>query len=444
MESHVRKGSKCHSFLGQEMTCLPDTFTDIEEEGEIQVLPTNSLSDSDKIPVEYRIVGTPDRYLHLGDSYIHIRIRVVKKNGEVLKVTDIVTPVNLFVHALFSTVDVYVNDEPITKCTGPYPFRAYIGTQVAYSKTAKESWLQNEICFNDTEGDPFDDLKIERSKNGGHILRNELAAESRVIDAVFKPHVDIFMQNRPIPPSTNVLIRMTRSSPQFSLMTESKDEFKIQIQYACLHVRVLKLSHSVTLNHKEALLSNNQIKYPIRRVQILSFTIPKDVLSFTKQNLIHGQIPLFIIMGITSNEAFSGTYTKSPFRFDHFNLERANLDVNGKCVPSRPYSFKFNDDDKTGLEYTRSMRTLCGLLHPKYGDVGNGITRKMYEAGYTLIPFVITPSYSTSSLSLMTEGTVHLDMVFGKVREKVVNVVLYVEYENTVLLGKHGHVSIDF
>lgn len=444
MSAKIRKGSKCHSFMGQEMTCLPDTFTDIEEDFEIQILPRNSLLDSDDIPLEFPIAGTSDQYIHLGDTYIHIRVRLVKKNGTKITSAIIVTPVNLFVHALFGQIDVYINEVLVTKNSGNYPFRAYIGTTCAYSDVAKDSWLQNEMWFEDKYGDAFDDVKVDKSTNGGLVVRNELAAESRTMDMVFKPHVDMFMQNRPIPPSTDVRLTLVRTAPKFSLMTESTEELKIEIVYACMHVRVLKLSHSVTLNHKESLLHNNHMKYPIKRVTMRSFTLPPNVLSYTRQNMLRGQLPIFIILGMTTNAAYSGSFTKSPFRFRPFNLKKINLVVGGRTVPSRPYSFNFDTEGKAGLEYARSMRSLCGLLKPKYGDVGNSISRKMYEDGFTLIPFVIQPDYDSSSLSLIKEGTVDLEMEFGKVNSDVINVVLFIEYENTVMIGKDGDVTIDY
>lgn len=444
MAPRIRKGSKCHSFMGQEMTCLPDTFTDIEDDYEKNILPTNSLTDSDDIPIEFLIKGTPEHYIHLGDTYIHIKARVVKKDGTKITASIIVSPVNGFPHALFSQIDMYINEEAVTKNTGNYPFRAYIGTECAYSNAAKESWLQNEVWFDDTAGNAFDDVVVDKSTNGGLVLRNELAAESRIIDMVFKPHVDMFMQNRPIPPSTDIRLTLIRTTPQFSLMTGSDEKLKIEIVYACLHVRILKLNDSVTLNHKESLLQNNQIKYPIKRVSMQSFTIPPNVLSYTRQNFLHGQLPLFIIMGMTTNAAYSGSYTKSPFRFRPFNLKKTNLIVNGRSIPSKPYSTNFDSENSTGLEYARCMRNLCGLLKPKYGDVGNSITRKMYEDGFTLIPFVISPDYETSSLSLVKEGNVDLEMVFGKVNSDVINVVLFIEYENTVMIDKDGDVKIDF
>ena len=47
-------------------------------------------------------------------------------------------------------------------------------------------------------------------------------------------------------------------------------------------------------------------------------------------------------------------------------------------------------------------------------------------------------------MSVIKEGTVQLEMEFGTPIAEVVNVILYIEYENVVTIGKHGDVSLDY
>lgn len=149
-------------------------------------------------------------------------------------------------------------------------------------------------------------------------------------------------------------------------------------------------------------------------------------------------------MGITTNKAFSGSYTKSPFRFSPFNLRKANLVVNGKSIPTRPYTPHFDDSDKTGYRFVRCFNALTSLVGGEYSDRGNAITRKMFADGFTLIPFTITNDYHDNTFGLVREGTVQLELEFGKETSDVLNVVLYIEYENSVKIGKHGDVHIDY
>lgn len=444
MATHVRKGSKCTGYLGNEMMCSPDTFGDIEDEQEYQVLPTNSLTDNDDLPIDLNFTGTPDWFILFCHSYIHIIIQIVKKNGEKISVTDIVSPINLLAHALFNQIDLYINEVLVSKNSGHYGFKAYIGTMCGYSNIAKKSGLQTELFFIDGPGEDFDATVIERTKNPGIVLRNELGAESRFIDMVFKPHLDMFNQGRPIPPSNDIRLRLNRTSPEFCLMYDGTEEFKIKITTATLYLRALKMASNVTLSHKETLLHNGKYNYPIKRVVVTTFTIPSSVMSHTKPHVVQGQLPRYIIMGLTTNKAFSGNYKKSPFRFSPYYIRKTNLLVNGICVPTRPYCLNFDDSKKNGLEFTRCFRTLNSLLEHNNGDMGNSITRKMYADGFTLIPFIIQPNYDPCSLGLIKEGNIQLELEFAKPTENVLNAVLYMEFENNVTIGKNFDVNVDY
>jgi len=444
MAGRLHKGSNPVSILGQELVSMPGTFTDVEEDLHIQIPPTNSISDSSDLPVEFRLTGTPDHYVVLYDSHIHIQAKIQKSNGDDIPATEIVTPVNLFAHAMFNQCDLYLNEELVTKNNGLYGYKAYIATTVGFGSEAKKSWLESELYYQDVPGDNFDLVTVKPSFNTGLVLRNELAAESRVIDMVFKPHIDLFMQGRPIPPNVDIRLRLARASPEFCLMAAGTIQYKIKLVNASFFARIIKLNENVSLSHKEVLLNNGMMKYPIRRVQMQSFTIPSAVLSHTRPNVLHGQLPKRIIMGMTSNKAFSGMYTKSPFRFSPFNLKKTNLIVNGKSIPSRPYTPNFDDSKKSGYTFIRMFNALTSIVGGEYSDRGNRISRKMFEDGFTLIPFTLSHDYQDGTFGLVREGSVQLEIDFRTGTTEVINVILYMEYENTISIGKHGDVHIDY
>ena len=90
---------------------------------------------------------------------------------------------------------------------------------------------------------------------------------------------------------------------------------------------------------------------------------------------------------MTTNNAFTGDYTWSPFRYRPFGLKKICFIVNGKSYPSRPYVFNFDTEAKLGLEYARCFRTLSTMQGPGYVQGGNGIKRKMFEDGFTMLAF---------------------------------------------------------
>ena len=61
-----------------------------------------------------------------------------------------VGPVNLFLHSLFSQVDVSLNKRLISPSTITYPYRVMIETLLNYGEEAKTSQLSMDMFYKDT------------------------------------------------------------------------------------------------------------------------------------------------------------------------------------------------------------------------------------------------------------------------------------------------------
>ncbi|KAK6191147.1 hypothetical protein SNE40_002887 [Patella caerulea] len=144
-----------------------------------------------------------------------------------------------------------------------------------------------------------------------------------------KLHLD-FSQNKYLFNGVYMRIRMVRTKDTFCLMA-TNDNFKVVIEKASLFIQRLKLNPSVTVAHASALMKRNAI-YPIRRVDVKSFTTPAGNRSLDKDNLFQGQTPRRVIVTFVSNEAFSGSMIKSPFRLQNFDINHISLHEDGEDV----------------------------------------------------------------------------------------------------------------
>ena len=75
------------------------------------------------------ILGTGYAYLDLANTYLLIRAKVVRGVGTDLAADTPVPPANNWLHYLFSQVDVYLNDTPVTPSSNTYPFGANVDTE---------------------------------------------------------------------------------------------------------------------------------------------------------------------------------------------------------------------------------------------------------------------------------------------------------------------------
>ena len=90
------------------------TETSIESSQFIEYKPVPSLTDLS--PIEYFIPGPGDEYGSLPRTMLHVKIQIVKGNDLDLPDRALVGPVNNFLHIIFSQVDVYFNQRPVSLC----------------------------------------------------------------------------------------------------------------------------------------------------------------------------------------------------------------------------------------------------------------------------------------------------------------------------------------
>ena len=117
-ESQECTRSELHLFT------IPGTQTSITKGQWIEYHPLSNTTDSG--PIEFDVSG--EEYLDLARTLLFLKAKITKANGTALDLNEQVGPVNLFLHALFSQVDVSLNERLISPSTNTYPYRAMIET----------------------------------------------------------------------------------------------------------------------------------------------------------------------------------------------------------------------------------------------------------------------------------------------------------------------------
>jgi len=83
-----------------------------------------------------------NHYLDLADSLLRIKLKVVNTDGTNLAEGSTVGTTNLFMHALFSQLDLYFNEQLVSNSNIGYSYRAYMETLLCYGNEHKS--LQGE------------------------------------------------------------------------------------------------------------------------------------------------------------------------------------------------------------------------------------------------------------------------------------------------------------
>ena len=98
-------------------------------------------------------------------------------------------------------------------------------------------------------------------------------------------------------------------------------------------------------------------KFPIRRVEVKTFTISSGTRYKIEDHLLTGQLPKRVFIGLVLNEAFNGTLETNPFFFQHFNLSKMDVTCDGHSVYGKPFEPRFGND-----QYLRSFLSVYQAL----------------------------------------------------------------------------------
>ena len=411
---------------------VPPSRTSLEKGKYIQYNPVSILSNSG--PVEFLIPGESSSYIDLSNTLVHVRARIKKQDGTVLANDSNVAPVCNFLQALWSQCDSFLNGVLVTQASNTYPYRAYIETLLSFWEEAKKSQLSCSFWYGDTAS-KFDSLT---NANKGFQKRKELAAGSKELDMIGKLHLDLCFQNRYLLSGVEVKLWLNRSKDVFCLM--GSEEYMIEITNTSLYCRKGVPSDAVQLSHIRV-LQNSSAKYPIRRVEVKSFTVPCGIYSISKENLFLGQLPRRIVFGLVKNEAFNGAIGKNPFKFKHCSVNFVSLYRDGEQIPFNPLQLNYSQN-----RYIQSFLLLFTDSGFYFNDFGNGISRNSYPAGHSLYAIDLMPdmSASCSHFQLVKTGNIRLELHFSTPTTETMNVVVHAEFNNLLQIDRDRNTLIDY
>jgi len=307
---------------------VPSTQTSVETGNWIEYHPLTTVDDGSAI--EFDISGNGEDYIDLANTMLYVQAKITTRNGTALEAATVVAPFNLFLHSLFSQVDISLNGTQVTSSTNTYPYRAMLETLLSYGGDAKKSQLTSAMYYEDQQG-RMDNFTVDNvdTRSFGLVERRKFTTESKTVDMIGRIHADIFFQSRYLLNEVDVKIKLTRSREEFCTMSAAADASKVKIVSAILFVRKVKLSSSVFLAHAKA-LENSTAKYPVSRVVCKRLTILTQLMDVNHEKLFSRQIPTRVVVGLVRNDAFNGHTTLNPFNFQHFNLSEISVYSDGQ------------------------------------------------------------------------------------------------------------------
>ena len=424
---------------GLDIFSIPPVQTSVERGSWVEFHPIAPVTDSG--PVEFTINGDSEHYLDLINTYVHVQVKVLKPDDKDLGPADIVLPVNSFMNALFSEVDINLNGTLVSASTNTYPYRAYLETLFNYGNDAKESQLN--LCGYYDNGAPSFEIPDNLNNDSIAQARAKPIQNSKVVDMISRVHADVFSQGKYIISGVDLRCRFVRSKDAFSLMSKLTDgkitKYKIQMVHMSMFVRKASINPSIVLAHAKA-LQISSAKYPIKRVVTRVLPIGAAVMNFVKDNLFHGQKPQKLVIGFVSSKAFNGDYEKNPFEFKHYDINSLALYSDGYQIPNKALKPDFENK-----AYARSYLSLFTGSGAGWKDNGLDISYDDYGKGYSLFCFDLTPSLIDGNITEpLKTGNLRLEVTFAKPLPEPVHIIVYGEQDGMIEIDRARQVITDF
>lgn len=420
-----------------ELFSAPPLNIGMERGDYVQHQPISSLDAGG--PIEFHLPGSVDQYLDLGRTKLYLQAKIVKRDNSTIDQDEPVAPVNLLLHSLFSQVDLKLKDTVVTASVNTYPYKSYIETLLAYGAGAKNGQKTMEGWYGDQNDWGKTNPASTTSSNPGFDMRHKMIARSQSFELMGRLHLDLCMQDRYLIPGLDVSIKLIRNDPKFHLMAAT-DDYIVKIEKAMLMSRRVKVNPTIALHHEKLLNEGQLIKYPIRRGIVHTCCISMGSLSFHKDNLVSGQLPRRVIIGLVTNSAFNGKIKENPFRFHHHNVSFLSLHNGAQCFPSQP----LQPDFRTGLHLT-AFEGLVSALGYLQDDRDFNIDRDDYKNGNTLFGFDLTADQCEGAhVDPIQYGNLKIEIHFTTALTQPVNIVAYSEYESCIKIDRARNVITDY
>ena len=374
-------------------------------------------------PIEFNIPGATQLYHDLNNSLLRVRARIMDAAGNAPDANVHPSVVNNVFNSMWRDHTLSMNGRQITEPNNMYAWRALMEDILNFSMDVQNTRLQCQCWHRDTAGQLA--VRAHNGDNVGHNRRAAKFAQGHVVEMVGRPHIDMFHQDKLIPPGINLNYRLLPAADTFVIRTPDGDDvqYRFVIETVQLLMRTKQLTEPMEVAHR-TLVQNQSMRLPHTRVLMKHLSVAAGLGSIAFDNVFTSALPDLVIMGMVTDETFVGGYHQpSPFNFQHFNVNRVDMKVNSTPRPSAGYTPSWADGN-----YIKDYMTFLSELGYDTGDKCAQISPTEWANGYTLFAFKLTPGPIGSGVAgprtHAKSGNARLELSFAQPTQENIKIVL--------------------
>lgn len=397
-------------------------------------------------PVDFR-VQAQSGYCDLSRSYLEVELKLKKSDGTRLSAaaTSQIMPANNLAHTMIKQCNVRLGDTLISPQTDTYAYKSYFETVLHHTRQEGKDVLQTQGWFNGLDppealtanqldsGTPHADYTALPQHRKDYIAdgRKEIAKlrdKSRFYK--FKPFNEVFYMSKLLVPGVPLNIQLFFHNPNFFMVRHrGTDVCRLQKEDVTVSFMLCTVTLLPSLERELALKqTKSPVSYPLVRGEMRTYTLGTNDRNLEINNPFNDRIPNLVVIGMVTSNAYNGTVTSQPFRFQTFNLSSIQQFVRGEAYPYQTLELKHDANDRDILGYWRfaeatgSLNGKRNMMLPEEWGRGKGGTLFAFDntANGLLNSAVLNPKLN---------GELRYVLNFGAVPGSNATVLVYGEFE---------------
>ncbi len=374
---------------------------------------------------------------------LYVRARILNADKTPLASTE---PAVAFqsapLYTMFRDVQIYINNTPVFYGKFNYPYFCQdlirFKMPLTESNVVKQSalvWDDYQDLDADYDGsllvgysgvvmDEYEDM-ADRFRDSSYVeLQGPFLSDFSFIQMYLRDDCD-------------VRIVLTPAAPEFALLAcklEPAPNYCIEIDRCTAIVPRVKVKPSYRLP--------SEYSIPFVEHSMQMFVIAKDSTNYMR-SITTGPIPRRLLIALTKETSYNGSYTESAFAFPHFHLNFVQVTAGGRLFPNNPLIMQFDQDEFLQCYYSlydnmeRNLQEVGGLLLSRY---------QFSKQNRFFLAFDLTPDKESGSehYSRLGMGQTSIQLGFSKPLPQNVVMIVMAEYERELKLSANGKVTIQY